>query len=514
MAHPTELTGPDFAAGIAMSELSEDTPVLGHAQGKAIVLVRKGSDVRAVGATCSHYGGPLAEGLVVGQTLRCPWHHARFDIRTGEAVGAPALSSIACYEVQRRGDRVIVGQKRALPGATPPPNSPASVIIIGAGAAGAAAAERLRHLGYRGPVTLIGAEAPGPVDRPNLSKDYLAGSAPEEWVMLRTPDFYEQMNVTLRTGNAAVELQPARKTITLESGEVLSYEALLLATGAEPVRLPIEGATLPHVFTLRTLADSRNIIAAAKAARRAVVIGSSFIGLETAASLRTRGLEVDVVSRDSLPLERVLGPQLGRFVQQLHEQHGVRFHLSANPRAIHSHAVELDDGRTLAADFVVLGVGVRPRVGLAEKAGLSVADGIVVDTFLRTSAPGIWAAGDVARYPELRLRTEVRIEHWVLAQRQGQAVARDMLGLGAPFRDVPFFWSQHYDVTLAYVGHATAEDVIEVSGNLADRAATVVYRRAGRVLAVVTIGRDRQSLAVEAALEREDNAAVEAILRA
>jgi NADPH-dependent 2,4-dienoyl-CoA reductase/sulfur reductase-like enzyme len=208
-----------------------------------------------------------------------------------------------------------------------------------------------------------------------------------------------------------------------------------------------------------------------------------------------------------------LGAQLGQFVQQLHEQHGVRFNLSASPRAIHPHAVELDDGRMLAADFVVLGVGVRPRVGLAEKAGLSVADGIVVDSFLRASAPGIWAAGDAARYPELRLRSAVRIEHWVLAQRHGQAVARDMLGLGTPFRDVPFFWSQHYDVTLAYVGHASAENDIEVVGSLPDRNATVVYRRAGRTLAVVTLGRDRQSLAIEAALEREDNAAVEALLR-
>jgi NADPH-dependent 2,4-dienoyl-CoA reductase/sulfur reductase-like enzyme/nitrite reductase/ring-hydroxylating ferredoxin subunit len=513
MAHATELAGPDFATGIAMSDLSENTPVLGHAYGKAVVLVRKGSNVHAVGATCSHYGGPLGEGLVVGETLRCPWHHACFDLRTGEAVGAPALSSIACYEVQRRGDRVIVGQRKTLPGAPPPPSSPGSVVIIGAGAAGAAATERLRDLGYRGPITLIGDELSSPVDRPNLSKDYLAGSAPEEWVFLRTPEFYEQINVALRPGDAAVELNAERKTVTLESGEVLPYEALLLATGAEPVRLPIEGATLPHVFTLRTLADSRSIIAAAKAARRAVVIGSSFIGLETAASLRTRGLEVDIVSRDSVPLERVLGAQLGQFVQQLHEQHGVRFNLSASPRAIHSHAVELDDGRMLAADFVVLGVGVRPRVGLAEKAGLSVADGIVVDSFLRASAPGIWAAGDAARYPELRLRSAVRIEHWVLAQRHGQAVARDMLGLGAPFRDVPFFWSQHYDVTLAYVGHASAENDIEVVGSLPDRNATVVYRRAGRTLAVVTLGRDRQSLAIEAALEREDNAAVEALLR-
>ena len=290
----------------------------------------------------------------------------------------------------------------------------------------------------------------------------------------------------------------------LGSGRTLSYDALLLAMGAEPVRLAIEGATLPHVFTLRTLADARGIIAAAKVARRAVVVGSSFIGLEVAASLRARNLEVDVVSHDRLPLERVLGAQLGRFVQKLHEEHGVRFHLATSLRAIHPHAVELDNGRMLAADLVVLGVGVRPRTALAENAGLAVADGIIVDTLLRTSAPDIWAAGDVARYPEPRLGTSVRIEHWVVAQRQGQAVARDMLGLGVPFHEVPFFWSQHYDVTLAYVGHANSDAVIEVAGSLPKRDATVIYRHAGRVVAVVTIGRDRQSLAIEAALERND----------
>jgi NADPH-dependent 2,4-dienoyl-CoA reductase/sulfur reductase-like enzyme len=245
-----------------------------------------------------------------------------------------------------------------------------------------------------------------------------------------------------------------------------------------------------------------------------VVVGSSFIGLEVAASLRARNLEVDVVSQDRLPLERVLGAQLGRFVRELHVAHGVRFHLATTLRAIRPYAVELHDGRTLAADLVILGVGVRPRTALAEKAGLTVADGIIVDASLRTSAPGIWAAGDVARYPEVRLGTTVRIEHWVLAERHGQAVARDMLGLGAPFHDVPFFWSQHYDVQLSYVGHANSDADIEVVGSLPKREATVTYRHAGRVMAVVTIGRDRKSLAIEAALERNDEPAVNELVRA
>jgi NADPH-dependent 2,4-dienoyl-CoA reductase/sulfur reductase-like enzyme/nitrite reductase/ring-hydroxylating ferredoxin subunit len=513
MTETNTLTGPDFASGIAISDLAENTPIVGHAHGEAIVLVRTGTEVRAVGAKCTHYGGPLHEGLVVGGTLRCPWHHARFDLGTGEALGAPALNPIACFEVQRRGDRVVVGPRRSRSQPDTPPRSPAAVVIIGAGAAGAAAAERLRRLGCRGSITLVGDEAPGPVDRPNLSKDYLAGTAPEEWLPLRPPEFYDEIGVALRIGDAVVGLDPTRKTLALESGDTLSYDALLLATGAAPVRLPMDGATQEHVFTLRTLADSQRIIAATSGARRAVVIGSSFIGLEVAAALRTRGLEVDVVGRDRLPLERVLGADVGRFVQQLHEAHGVRFHLGTSPRAIRTDSVELEDGRKLAADLVVMGVGVRPRTGLAEKAGLRVADGIVVDAFLRTRAPGIWAAGDCARYPEPRLGKPVRIEHWVVAERQGQAVARDMVGLGAPFQDVPFFWSQHYDVTLAYVGHADSWDDVELRGSLAEHDALVVYRHAGRALAVVTVGRDRQSLAIEAALERGDDTAVEAIVQ-
>jgi NADPH-dependent 2,4-dienoyl-CoA reductase/sulfur reductase-like enzyme/nitrite reductase/ring-hydroxylating ferredoxin subunit len=513
MAHPTELTGPDLTVGLSVSDLTENVPFVGHARGEAIVLIRIGADVHALGATCSHYGGPLAEGLVVGETLRCPWHHACFELRTGDAVGAPALNPVASYEVQRRGDRVVVGAKKSRTPPPLPPKSPAAVVIVGAGAAGAAATERLRDLGYGGPITLIGNEAPGPVDRPNLSKDYLAGTAPEEWIPLRTRKFYNKINVDLIHDQTAVELNPTRKTVVLESGRILSYDALLLATGAEPMRLPIPGSTLPHVFTLRTLADARGIIEAARTARHAVVVGSSFIGLEVAASLRARNLEVDVVSRDRLPLDRVLGARLGQFVQEVHQNHGVHFHLASSIRAIHPHAVELDNGDMLAADLVVLGVGVQPRTWLAAKAGLEVAEGIIVDSYLRTSAPRVWAAGDVARYPELRLGTTVRIEHWVVAERHGQAVARDMLGLGAPFRDVPFFWSQHYDVTLAYVGHANTEDAIEVMGSLPRRNATAVYRRAGRVVAVVTIGRDRQSLAIEAALEHDDGTAIEALLR-
>ena len=325
MGQEQELSGPDLAAGIDVSGLKENIPLLGHAHGEAVILVRKGATIHAIGATCTHYSGPLAEGLVVGDTVRCPWHHACFSLRTGEALGAPALNPVDCYEVTRRGDRVIVGAKQPRSHAPKPPESPRNIVIVGAGAAGAAAAEKLRSLGFAGHITLIGNEAPGPVDRPNLSKDFLAGNAPMEWVRLRDDEFYEKQKINFVRDEAVVEVDPKGKSVTLQGGRRIAYDKLLLAPGSEPSRLPIPGALQPQVMTLRTLSDAQAIIAAAGKSRRAVVIGSSFIGLEVAASLRARNLEVDVVSRDQIPLERVMGAQVGRFVQQLHEAEGRAF---------------------------------------------------------------------------------------------------------------------------------------------------------------------------------------------
>jgi NADPH-dependent 2,4-dienoyl-CoA reductase/sulfur reductase-like enzyme/nitrite reductase/ring-hydroxylating ferredoxin subunit len=497
----TQLPGPDLRAGVDFESLAENSPLLGHVDNEAVILVRRAEQVFAIGATCTHYSGPLAEGLVVGDTIRCPWHHARFDLRTGAAIGGPALSAVSCYTVQRDGGRVKAGKKCETNTREPLGRTPASVVIIGAGAAGAACADMLRAQGYEGPITLVGDEEPGPVDRPNLSKDYLAGNAPEEWIPLRTREYYQSIHVELLANDPADRIDTANRTATLRSGRVLNYGALLLATGAEPRSLTIDGVDLPHVFKLRTLADSRAIIARAAQAKQAVVIGCSFIGLEVAASLRHRGLDVTAVGPEKIPLERVLGRELGEFVRRLHEQNGVHFRLSDSPRIIRKDRVELNSGQSLEAGLVVLGVGVTPRTTLAEKAGLTVDDGIVVDENLRTSAPDVYAAGDVARYSDPISGQRVRIEHWVVAERQGQAVARTMLGIGGPFREVPFFWSQHYDVAINYVGHAPAWDAVELRGDLEGRNAAAIYRSQGRTLAVATIGRDRESLAAEVALE-------------
>jgi NADPH-dependent 2,4-dienoyl-CoA reductase/sulfur reductase-like enzyme len=280
-----------------------------------------------------------------------------------------------------------------------------------------------------------------------------------------------------------------------------------MATGAEVVRLKAPGADLPHVHTLRTFADSRAIAEAAPRARRAVVVGAGFIGLEVAASLRERGLSVDVVAAESL-LRKILGPEAGAFIEGLHREHGVALHIGDGVTEITPDTVRLTSGAVLAADLVVIGIGVRPATALAERAGMRVDRGVLVDERLRTSADGVFAAGDLARWPDERFGGQIRVEHWVVAERMGAAAARSILGRPEPFRDVPFFWSAHYDVTFAYVGHAEKWDRIDVHGTLAARDATLAYRDRDRTLAVVTVGRDRVSLDAELAFERDDQRAL------
>lgn len=504
MGGSSELSGPNLSEGIAAADLSDGHMLVGHAEGEGVLLARRGAEVFAVSATCTHYGGPLGEGLLVGDTVRCPWHHACFSLRSGQALAAPALNPLACWDVEQRDERLYVLRKsKARVEAVTVRSGLTSVVIVGGGAAGLAAAEALRQQGYMGRLALLSADSAPPVDRPNLSKDYLAGTAPEEWIPLRPPEFFEQqqINLLLRTRVARIDVEGKR--VVTEAGASYDYDALLLATGAEPVRLTIAGAELPHVHYLRSLADSRAIIDELGHVKRAVVVGSGFIGLEAAAALRARGLEVHVVSPDARPLEKVLGPELGDFIRALHEEHGVVFHLGQQLRSIDAAQVTLADDSRVAAELVIVGIGVRPSLALAEAAGLRTEHGVVVNELLETSVSGIFAAGDIARWPDPHSGESIRVEHWAVAQRQGQIAARNLLGQRQPCNFVPFFWSQHYDVTVSYVGHAVGWDRLEIDGSIAARDCRVTFRRGERTLAVVTINRDLESLQAEARAEAE-----------
>lgn len=496
--------GPDLSKGVALSDFSGAT-LLGHVGDQEVVLVRSGAEIFALDAHCSHYHGPLAEGLVDGETIRCPWHHACFDIRTGEATHAPAFNALAVWKVEREGEKIFVREKREQPkprvrGRV---DTPGRIVIVGGGAAGFAAAEMLRRQQFRGSIVMLSSETSPPVDRPNLSKDYLAGNAPEDWLPMKSDDFYADQSIELKLKSEVTSIDPRARHVVLAGGATVPFDRLLLATGAEPVRLPIPGADQPHVHLLRTLDDCRAIIASAGGARRALVIGASFIGLEVAASLRNRDIEVRVVGLEQRPMERVLGPEMGDFVRSLHEEHGVVFHLGDTVTNIEGKRATLKSGGTIEADLVVVGVGVRPRLSLAEKAGLAIDRGVTVDSYLETSASGIYAAGDIARWPDPQSQEKIRVEHWVVAERQGQAVARNMLGHRKAFDDAPFFWSQHYDVPINYVGHAEKWDEIAVEGSIPDRDCLVRFKRGGRLLAVASIYRDLASLQAEVAMERQ-----------
>ena len=506
MTDPATASTLDFSNGYPLEALSDQAIVAGKLGGEDLILVRRGEEVFALGARCTHYGGPLSQGLLVGEELRCPLHHACFSLRTGQLLRPPAFDSIPCWRVERVGDRVFIRER--LPAPAPMDRSlkrdssvPASIVIVGGGAAALAAADTLRREGYQGSLTILSADSSAPYDRPNLSKDYLAGEAPEEWLPLRPAEYYSEQNIDLALDSRVTALDLQRRQVKVGASQTYDFDRLLLATGADPVVLNIPGSANSAVYYLRSYADSRTLVAKAVSARQVVIVGGSFIGLEVAAALRARGIGVHIVALEERPLEAVFGPELGTFVRELHEAHGVVFHLKDTVSSLDGRRVILRSGAVLDADFLVLGVGVRPSMALAEQAGLKMDRGIVVDEYLQTSVPGIFAAGDVARWPDPHTGERIRVEHWVVALRQGQAAARNMLGQRKPFDAVPFFWTQQYGVAIKYVGHAASWDEVRIEGSPANQDCVATYLRAGRPLAVATISRDLRNLQAELALE-------------
>jgi len=351
----------DLRAGVETRDIKDGAILAGRIDSEQAILVRRGEEFFAVGAECTHYHGALASGLAVGDTIRCPLHHACFSLRSGAALRAPALDPIACWHVERVGSKVFVRERKPEPKPPAPAGgkTPASVTIIGGGAAGLAAADRLRREGYPGRITMLSADSAAPYDRPNLSKDFLMGTAPAEWMPLRSADDYAERKIELLLNSRVQSLDLKQRNLQLESGRKINFDAMLLATGADPVRLDIPTTGAARLLYLRTFADSQAILAAAASAKRVVVLGASFIGLEVAASLRHRGIEVHVVGLERVLFERVLGAELGTLVREVHESHGVVFHLGTSLAKVDGRRAMLKDGSSIEADFVVVGVGDR-----------------------------------------------------------------------------------------------------------------------------------------------------------
>jgi 3-phenylpropionate/trans-cinnamate dioxygenase ferredoxin reductase subunit len=365
-------------------------------------------------------------------------------------------------------------------------------VIVGASLAGAKAAETLRTEGFDGRLVLIGAEPERPYERPPLSKDYLRGEAARDTIYVHGERFYAEHDIELRLGRTATGLDPSGGRVRLDDGEQLRYDRLLLATGAEPRRLPIPGEALDGVLYLRSVRDSDALRDRLDRGGSVVVVGAGWIGAEVAASARQRGLDVTVLDPLSVPLERVLGAELGGVYRDIHSDHGVRILPGTSVAAFEGttavERVRTDDGRAIDCDFVVVGVGVQPRTALASDAGIEVGDGIVVDEHLETSAPGVFAAGDVALAHHPLYGRGIRVEHWANALHQGPVAARNMLGRSEAYDRVPYFFSDQYDVGMEYAGHAPTWDRVVFRGDPATREFIAFWLLGDRVVAGMNVG--------------------------
>ena len=471
-----------------------------------VLLARINGVFYATAGECTHYGGPLAEGSLKGERVICPWHQANFNVTTGAILEPPALDALPVFKVRVEGDDILVGIPEKGVTSQPPSmcrcNREAdgrTFVIVGAGAAGNMAAQTLREDGYEGRLVMITQEKRLPYDRPNLSKGYLAGAAGPDSLPLRGEEFYRSHDIEVLLGKQVVKVDAAAKAITFADGEALSYHSLLLAPGGKARPLEVPGAGLANVFTLRSADDADAIVAAAGSDKQAVVVGASFIGMETAASLTKRGLKVTVVGPGAIPFTSTLGPEIGKMLIDLHQEQGVTFRMGERVARLAGNgrveSVVLDSGTILTADLVLAGLGIRPATGFLQGVPLNADGSLTVDQHLR-AGEDLYAAGDIARFPDWRTGEAIRIEHWRLAEQHGRLAAHNMAGKAQPWRGVPFFWTEQFDQTLQYVGYASNWDEIIFKGDLKERKFLAFYVKNNRVLAAAGLGFDREMTAM------------------
>ncbi|WP_144142061.1 FAD-dependent oxidoreductase [Paraburkholderia sp. BCC1884] len=480
-----------------LSRLRADRAERVEVEGQAILLIRDGDAVRAYAADCPHAGAPLEQGAICDGRLICPWHKATFDVSTGNLLEPPALFALDRYPVAIQGDDVMVTPEkvpqpvRSASGQTP------HFVVIGAGAAGAAACAALRESGFEGRITLLGQEPHAPYDRTSLSKFVPSGEmAPADVPPLLPPDWLGQHGIERIVADVARLDVPAR-TLHLSTGGELRYDTALLATGSTPKLPPIPGCELGGVHVLRTLDDATALVDALgdEAQQTSVaILGSSFIGLETASALRKRGTPVTVVTPDTLPFAKLFGERVAAMFRALHERNGVRFHFESKVAALEGeegnvHAVMLEGGDHVDADLVLLGTGVAPATGFVEGLPLQKDGGVIVNAGMQ-AAPGLYAAGDVAAFCLRENEPPLRIEHWRVAQQQARIAAQNMCGARHRYAGVPFFWTYHYGMNFEYLGHASEWDEMVVDGDLDKQSFVALYVKDGQVVAVLACQRE------------------------
>jgi len=471
--------------------------------------VETGSDTgfTATAAHCSHYGAPLEKGVMYRKRVICPWHNACYNLASGAQLQPPGRDNLASYPVQIASGTVYVElpdgvdeHVEPLSAAENTDSDSRRFVIVGGGAAGTAAAERLRQVCFQGEIVVLSADENLPYDRTKLSKAALQKDELDGPDLLRSPQFYQQHNIDIKTSAPVSKIDIKTQQISYGDDETLKYDSLLIATGGKVRELPMAGSGLENVFTIRNVEDTQHILEAAKDAAEVVIVGAGFIGMEAASSLRQKGLSVTVVAPNEVPFEKVLGEKVGKLFQQVHESEGVVFKLGSKAEKLKGESkvesVELDSGEMLPADLVIVGIGVTPATDFIEGVGLDEDDrSVLVNQYLQ-AAPNVYAAGDIAQFPHFITGKPVRIEHWRLAMQHGRTAAENMMGQTVPFEAVPFFWSGQFDMKLRYVGHSENYDDVVIQGSLNDQKFLAFYAEGEQVMAVAGIGRDRDIAAI------------------
>ncbi|WP_144153094.1 FAD-dependent oxidoreductase [Paraburkholderia sp. BCC1885] len=477
---------------IPLTQLPEDHATRVEVDGEKILLIRNGETVHAYSADCPHAGGPLEEGALCNGHIICPWHKGTFDVATGDVLEPPALISLDRYPVSvQDGEVMVTPQKIDRPG-TAAATDAANFVVIGAGAAGAAACAALRANGFTGHLTLIGEESQAPYDRTALSKFVPSGAMKTADVPPLLPEgWLEEQHVERVTGTI-VKLDVPQRQIYFDDGRTLTYDTALLAPGSKPHFPPVQGRDLEGVYALRTLHDATDLCDGLEAAKRVVIVGSSFIGLEAASALRERGVAVTVVAPAHVPFEHQFGARMGALFQQLHESHGVTFRLGEQLAELagftHVREAVLKSGTRIAADVVLLATGVSPVTGFIDGLPLQKDGGVLVNAGMQ-AAPGLYAAGDIAAFPLYEDQEPVRIEHWRLAQQHAFIAAQNMCGARNRYAGVPYFWTYHYGKTFEYLGYASGWDEVVIDGDLEQHRFLALYVKANVVVAALACER-------------------------